>query len=174
MDYFIYLQLPDYLAQWFVHESGGQPCELRRNSAESDIVELFLKRHPEDVPVRPAEYNVAIRIPCYKSRDIRTYNYLPPAARKTLAGCIANRFRIQLWRDLHKLDNNGVQITDLIYAWMESHGIEPEEKNWESIRQIYFRKRKKYAEIRPTSRRESSKPVQSDTNPNKLIQTDTQ
>ena len=39
--YTIYLDLEPYLAQWFIHEQGGEhPVTLTRGSAESDILEL--------------------------------------------------------------------------------------------------------------------------------------
>lgn len=145
-DILIYLELEDYLRDWLVNENGN-PVVVRKNSAESDILETFLTVPPSDaVPDLPAPGKVAIKLPAFKYKDTRSYNYLPCRARIALAHCIKVRFRVQLWEELHTFDNIGGSITDIIYAWMEKHGIELSEKNWETIRQMYFRKRKIYRE----------------------------
>ena len=144
-DILIYLPLKEYLAQWFIHEMGGSTVQFPKRSAESDIIEFFLIPTPEGVvPSTSEPGTVAICLPFYKYKDPRTYNYLPPKAQKALARCIETRFKIQLWQDLHTLHNQACPITDIIYAWMEMHGIELSVKNWETIRQMYFRKRKTY------------------------------
>lgn len=146
--YVVYLKVEPYLAQWFIHEQGGgYPVQLTRGSAESDILEVFLKRQPVGQPVDLGlDANLAIYIPTFKSRDPRIYNFLPPKSKKALAICIYRRFRVQLWEELHRLENVGVPISDLVYAFMEKHGIEDTPQNWETIRQMYFRKRKVYSD----------------------------
>lgn len=146
--YLIYLNLESYLAQWYIHECGcTNPVYLVRGSAESDILELFLSKNSDNITVDTgAESNVSIVIPYFKNKDVRYFNYLPPFGRKALINTIYTRFRVQLWQELHTVDNIGCSITDLVYAWMEKHGIDPNGKNWETIRQMYFRKRKKYIE----------------------------
>lgn len=145
MDYYVYLNLERYLAEWYIHESGGSPVVLKKGSAESDVLECFLQKLPADkMPDTGKESNVTIKIPCFKYKDPRTYNYLPPLAKKALERTIYIRFRVQMWNELYKLDNTECCITDLIYAWMEKHGITPDEKNWENIRQMYLRKRNSY------------------------------
>lgn len=149
MDYFVYLKLENYLAEWYINECGGNPCILKKGSAESDLLELFLQKQPADVPVDLGkEANVVIKIPVFKHHDPRTYNYLPPKAKQALARTIYVRFRVQLWQDLYKLEHTETPITDLIYAWMEAHGISDNEKNWENIRQMYLRKRNNYRKCR--------------------------
>jgi hypothetical protein len=49
-----------------------------------------------------------------------------------------------LWNELSVLFNEDVQISDIIYAFMENHGISDDPKNWETIRQMYLRLRKTY------------------------------
>lgn len=148
MDIYVYLKLEKYLAEWYIHENGGQPVVLKKGCAESDILELFLQKQPQDKPVDLGrEANVSIRIPSYKWKDPRVYNYLPPKAKIALAHTIYTRFRVQLWRDLHRLDNTDAPVTDLIYAWMEAHGIEDDGKAWETIRQHYLRKRNSYRKL---------------------------
>ena len=91
MTYTVFLNLEPYLAQWLQHESGGEyPIKLKRASAEADILECFLKPQPKEegyVPqLRPEEGQVEIVLPCFKRKDIRTYNYLPPRAAILSAG----------------------------------------------------------------------------------------
>ena len=146
-DVLIYLNLEPYLAQWFVNEMGGEPVRLPKRSAEADILEFFLKPTPQGMkPAIKADFPDAISIvlPTFKHKDPTYFNYLPPHAMTALARCIYTRFRVKLWEDLHSLHNADCCITDLIYAWMEHNGIECSEKNWETIRQLYFRKRKIY------------------------------
>lgn len=142
----IYLKLEPYVAQWFVHEMGGEPVQLPKRSSESDIIEYFLKPKPTDAGENLKEAgDIEISIPTYKHKDTSYFNYMPPKAKAALARCITVRFRVQLWQDLHKLHNpEFCCLTELIYAWMEKHGIDCTEQNWEAIRQFYFRKRKIY------------------------------
>ena len=91
MIYTVFLNLEPYLAQWLQHESGGEyPIKLKRGSAEAVILECFLKLQPKEedyVPqLRPEEGQVEIVLPCFKRKDIRTYNYLPPRAAILSAG----------------------------------------------------------------------------------------
>ena len=141
----IHVELEPYLAQWFIHEQGGEvPVKLTRGSAESDILELFLQKQLGPVPRKPMPYETPIYIPSFKHKDVRTYNYLPPRAMLALKKTIRTRFVIELWQDLHKFENIGKRNDELFYAWMEAHGIECTETNWCAISKIYYRKRKVY------------------------------
>lgn len=145
-DICIYLELEGYLRDWLIHKYGN-PVRFIRNSAENDILETFLATpKPDTLPDLPTPNKVAIALPSFKYKDTRTYNYLPPKAKDALSHCIKVNFRVKMWKDLHTLANLDGCITDIIYAWMEQNGIELTEKNWETIRQMYFRKRKIYRE----------------------------
>ena len=144
-EYVIYLILPPYLAQWLRHEHDRIPIEFPKNSMENDIIELGLIRKTVLLNAPgPGENTVAIALPKFKNKDVRKYNYLPVAARRSLQQCIRSRFAVALWKDLHKFGNIGRRKQDLIYAWMEAHGIETSEKNWNTIAKIYMRKRDVY------------------------------
>lgn len=142
----IYLNnVEPYLKQWFIHEQGGDyPVNLGRGSVESDMLFQFLINKKTEEPPIIDERTLAINIPSFKKRDPRTYNHLPPMAKVALHKCIKNRFDVQMWNDLHQFSNLGMQIDDLIYAWMEKHGIELSETNWNAIAKRYQRKRKTY------------------------------
>lgn len=147
------IKLPPYLAEWFVHEHGGeQPVRLIKGSAESNIVQAFVRQRPYDAK-DPDDCNVAVFIPYFKSIDVRTYNYMPPAACEALQSCIYNNFKVDLYAELHKLENCRAEIGLLIKAYMEKHGISGVEgdTNWESVRQSYYRIRKRYNMTRARS-----------------------
>lgn len=145
----VYLNLEPYLAQWLQHEGGGEyPIRLKRGSAESDILECFLTPQPKTegyVPqLAPQEGQVEILLPCFKHKDIRTYNYLPHRAAIVLHACIRNRFNVQLWKDLHTIGNVTKRNDIVISAWMREHGIEDDDRNWNTIAKILQRKRAVY------------------------------
>ena len=142
-DLTIWLDMEPYLRQWFIHEQGGEvPVRLKKGSPDSNIIYTFLqvppKGEPKDVE---RDGTVAIVIPCYKYKNIKYCNYLSPHAREMLHYEIRNRFLVELWEDLHKFGNIGKQKMELIYAWMESHGIEATETNYFAVQKIYQRLR---------------------------------
>ena len=142
----VYLQnVEPYLKQWFIHEHGGEyPVSLVRGSVESNILMLFLENKKADHIEAIDEKTLAIYIPSYKRCDPRNRNFLPERAKVALHKCIKNRFDVQMWQDLHQFNNLGLQIDDIIYAWMEQHGIELSEMNWNAIAKRYQRKRRAY------------------------------
>ena len=141
----LHLQMEPYLVQWLIHEHGTDPVEFPKNSAEYDIFEIYLIRKPPfPLPNKPGEDTVPIAIPYFKSKDVRGKYYLPKSARNSLKRCIRTRFVIQLWSDLFRFGYIGKEKQDLIWAWMETHGIEATETNWNTIAKIYDRKRRAY------------------------------
>mgnify|MGYP000789231164 FL=1 len=142
----LYIPLEDYLAQWFIHEHGGEvPVRLIRGSVESKILEVFLTHWPEDrLPDMAGDGKLAIVIPSFRNRPPEVFNYLPQRALASLLTMIRNRFDIELWNDLHHFGRIGKRQDELIYAWMEKHGIEMTETNWNAIAKRYQRQRNIY------------------------------
>lgn len=141
----IHLQMEPYLAQWLINTHGSDPVVFPKNSAENDILEVNLcKTPPFPIPNEPGEDTVPIAIPYFKYKEVRGKHYLPKSARKELRKCIRSRFVIELWTDLFRFGYIGKKKQDLIWAWMESHGIESTETNWNTIAKIYMRKRNAY------------------------------
>ena len=144
----VYIELEDYLKQWFINEMGGDmPVKLIRGSVESKILEVFLTKRPEDLaPDLGGEDKLPIIIPEFRNRPADVYNHLPKHAVTSLQNIIRHRFDISLWKDLNTFGNIiGNRQDDLIYAWMEKHGIEINEKNWNAIAKRYQRQRMCYA-----------------------------
>ena len=142
----IYLELEPYLKQWFVNDlGGGVPVSLPRGSAESDIIEKWLMKRPLNACPDIARPNLLpVFLPSFKSKDVRTYNYLPAAAHKLLRNCIRNRFLVEMWKDLHDFGYIGIRKQDVIMAWMEQHNIECDDTNFNTVAKIYQRKRDVY------------------------------
>ena len=140
----IFLALEPYLLQWLIHESGQEPpIEIKPRSPEADILQLYLTLPPKEdytPQFEPKEGELEILIPYFRHPDTRKYFYLPKKGMIALKECIKNRFRVQLWKDLHTI---GVLIKrkDIsISEWMEEHGIEETETNWNTIAKILQRK----------------------------------
>ena len=120
---------------------------LKRGSVESNILETFLDKQPDNVPQQTEANNpdaVKVAIPDFKSRDITTYNYLPKYAEELLVAVIRNRFDVELWTSLHKFSSLLKRQDELIFAFMQRHGIVVNEKNWNAIAKRYQRKRRSY------------------------------
>lgn len=142
-DIYFYIELPEYLAQWFIHEHGGSPVKLIKGSAEHDIVDLFLQIRPKDLAPEVLGGNkIPVIVPHFRNRDPLYYNYLPPRAVQALIECIRTRFDVQLWHDLSKFGYVGQRKDNIIFAWMEAHGIS--DCHWEVVAKRYQRKRNAY------------------------------
>ena len=141
----IYIKLETWLAQWVMNEQGGNPIHFNRKSVEHNILEMSLIRLPHGMtPNLPGEDKVPIELPHFRHKDVRVYNYLPKKAQNAIKRCIRNRFVIELWQDLHQFGYIGKRKQDIIYAWMESHGIDATETNFFALQKIYQRKREAY------------------------------
>ena len=155
-DICLYIPLEDYLADWFVNEQGGnRPVRLMRGSIESGLLETFLQTPPEDyVPEVEEEGKLAIIIPSFRHKPPERFFYLPPMAVDAVVTCIRRRFDVCMWQTLHRFSSVFQRQDKLIYAFMEKHGIDPTEKNWNAIAKRYQRKRDIYKRIE--RRRKSS------------------
>lgn len=147
-DFRVYVKLPDYLADWVRHDfwDDDKKCVVfPRNSAERTILELFLTKLPDgEAPVVAADGLTPIEVPTFQGKNPRSWCHLRPSAAQTMVSTIKRRFRKLLWDELHVIRREDVNITDVVYAFLEKYGIEPTEKNWETVRQTYKRLRDVY------------------------------
>ena len=104
---------------------------------------MFLRKRPQDA-TDPENPNIALVIPYYQSRDPFYYNYLGKYGREKLTDAIRNRFQVQLWEELHTFKNALSRQDNTIFAYMEAHGIECNETNWNALAKIYQRQRSVY------------------------------
>lgn len=145
--YTIYLRVPEYLGQWLRHsywdEEGGRVV-FPRGSAPRAVLQTLLRKAPRGYrEERGGEGSVAVEVPTMKGLNAATHNYLSESGRSALLSACKKLFQATLFNELHELFGHDVAITDIIYDFMERHGIEGSEKNWETIRQMYLRLRKK-------------------------------
>lgn len=82
-------------------------------------------------------------VPTFKGINPASRNFLSDSGKTALVSACKRLFRSQMYMELCELFAHDVQITDIIYDFMDKHGIERTETNWESIRQMYLRMRKK-------------------------------
>ena len=148
----LYIKAPDYLRDWLRHDFWNAETgrvEFPRNSQERIVLELFLKKAPADVqPPTAEEGMLRVEVPSTHGKNPATFNYLSPAGETAFLSTIKRRFKKLVWDELHVIRPDEVQITDIVYAFLDKHGIEPTETNWETVRQMYARLRKIY--VRPS------------------------
>lgn len=142
----IYVPMPSYLRQWFVHRHGGQqPVTLRRGSIESKLLQRASTTPPDDYrPALKRADEVAVCLPSSKFHDPRTYSYVSPRGKAALVSLLKDDFDIDVWEFLHDFGRIGHQQKDLIYLFMEQRGIAEDGTTWDAIAKIYQRLRKNY------------------------------
>lgn len=151
---YIYLKVERYLKQYLTHHFGD-PIVLPKDSPEQRILKTLLIKPPHwiDTDIPPEDFftddvfYVRLEIPYSKEKDPRVYSYLVDSAKDILI----ERFDLilinNMWTELLELSIiEDLELTKIIYAWCESHGIQnvEDDKNAETIRQKYYRIRKKY------------------------------
>lgn len=151
---YIYLKVERYMQQYLTHHFGD-PIVLPRDSAEIRILKTLLVKPPvwinTDLP--PDDFGdenifyVRLEIPYSKEKDPRSYNYLVESSKSLIVERLELIFINNLWTELLELTLiPELELTKIIYAWCESHGISnfEDDKNAETIRQKYYRMRRTY------------------------------
>lgn len=144
--YNIYIKVPDYLDQWLRHDfwnQGLKRVEFERGSNCHSILSRFLRRRPADYVEGDVSGLLPVEVPTFKGINPDTHNYLIPEGEKALISAIKRNFKTLVDRELSCFYIRDVVITDIIYAFLAGHGIEPTEKNWETVRQMFKRLRDK-------------------------------
>lgn len=142
----IYIQAPAYLDQWLRHhywDEETQRVVFQRGSAPQAVLYSLLRQPPRGYLEKPDPALLPVEVPTFKGINPATRNYLSEDARAALVSACKKLFRATLYNELHPLFFHDVQITNIIYDFMDRHGIERTETNWETIRQMYARLRKK-------------------------------
>lgn len=145
--YTIYLSLPSYLAEWLRHDAWNpstERVEFERGSNIHSIMSCFLRKRPSghEDPVE-TDGLLPVEVPTFKGLDPDYHNHLTAEGERAVMSALKRNFKSLLDRELSALYSHDVVITDIIYAFMDKHGITPTEKNWETIRQMYKRLRDK-------------------------------
>lgn len=131
----LYFDVEEYLKQWFVFDSGGEyPVRLRKKSPESIFIEVAIrpKREAEESP--KTRGNLEIIIPSFRYKDPEYYNHFPASAIPKFIAILKKRFDLQLWNDMIRVQNMpGLTFKDELQTWMEAHGIEITDTNYEAV-----------------------------------------
>lgn len=144
--YNIYIKVPPYLDQWLRHDFWDpvlSRVEFQRGSNCHAILSCFLRKRPPHYSESATSHLLPVAVPTFKGLNADSHNYLLPAGEKALVSAIKRNFKMMLDSELSRFYKLDVQISDIIYSFMALHGIEPTEKNWETIRQMYKRLRDK-------------------------------
>lgn len=158
-DYQIYIKMPSYLRQWFIHRHGGsEPVRLKNGSIESKIIKLAIVKQPESaIPQHKQEGEVAICIPYSAIRDPRIYNYITETGKKAILENVKNAFDVDCWTYLHDFGNIGRQQKDLIFLFMEQRDIKEDGTCWDAIAKTYQRLRKNYLSTKSRNKKLTKK-----------------
>lgn len=142
----VYIQAPEYLDQWLRHDfwdADTQRIVFPRGSAPRAVLSSLLRKAPRNYMQGDTSGLLPIEVPSFKGINPASFNYLSEAGQSALISTCKKLFRSTLFNELHELFDHDVQITDIIYDFMDRHGIERTERNWETIRQMYARMRRK-------------------------------
>ncbi len=147
----IKIQVPEYLADWCRHEWPAQALKedkavrFPRCSPENELLELYIRRVAKGKELPEEEGNLTIEVPYFKNKPPTQWREVNERTRKMLIHALQVRFKVKLWKDLYRIEKLNAPITDVIYEWMEQNGIQEDAKNWETIRQIYYRQRQRFS-----------------------------
>lgn len=154
-EFLIYLKVPVYVAEWAIHSLGidnDAPegsvkraiIDFPKDSVENRLIKKFLEKTPAGVsPDMKGEHNLGVRIPSYKLKDPRVYNYLNEASKKLLTDSLETLLLQNLWSELGSLENLNCSIKQTIVSWCKMHGISDQYED--TIAQKFYRLRKRYA-----------------------------
>lgn len=144
--YSLYIKAPEYLDQWLRHDFWDEESRrvvFPRGSAPRAVLQSLLRKPPRGYLETPDAALLPVEVPSFKGINAATFNYLSDSGRAALLSACKKLFQATLFNELHELFYHDVQITDILYDFMDRHGIDQTEKNWETIRQMYSRLRKK-------------------------------
>ena len=142
----VYINPPEYLGQWLRHEYWDSETErvvFPRGSAPRAVLAAMLRKAPSRYLPSHGPCSLPVEVPTFKGINPASFNYLSLSGHAALIAACKTLFKSTLFNELHVLFDHDVQITDIIYDFMDRHGIERTERNWETIRQMYLRMRKK-------------------------------
>lgn len=141
----IFVKAPDYLHQWLRHEYWDEATGrvvFPRGSAPRAVLQSLLRPKPRGWAQGDTAGLLRVEVPSFKGINPATFNYLSADGQSALVSACKALFKTQLHLELSPLFEHDVNITDVIYDFMDRHGIDRDPRNWETIRQMYFRMRK--------------------------------
>lgn len=153
--YTIFLNVPEYLDQWCRSEFWNpiaDRVEFPRGSAPRAVMQALLCRPRHTQQTSDNSHSTTpgallpIEVPTFKGINPQSHSHLSEKGKKALVSCLKKYFASVMWQELHPLLSHDIQITEVVYAFLDRHGIEPTPRNWETVRQMYYRMRKRTAQ----------------------------
>jgi len=143
-DYFIYLAVPEFLAN-YVKSLYGNPVELPKDSVESRIIKELLRKMPSnEKPDMGKDSNLMIRIPQYDHPDPRVYNWLSNPGKQILQNSFFELLMKEFYKELLSMDKLECEINLSIYEFMDRHDMPL--SSFDMFQKRFFRYKKKKAE----------------------------
>lgn len=142
-DFLIYINVSPYVAEWAISHLGN-PIEFPKDSVENRLIKKFLDKTPTgESPDTKGDSNLSVKIPFFKLKDPRTYNYMCDEAKELLVESLETLLVHNMWSELGSLENLNCSMKKCIIAWCRKHGIS--EAYEDTIAQKFYRLRKRYA-----------------------------
>ena len=142
----IYITPPRYLEQWLRHEFWDVETSrviLPRGSSAREVLKAALQITPRGYMANESEGTLPVAVPSIKGIDPAKFCFVCDSGKVAVISACKNIFRANFIKELKPLFVLDVPITDVVYNYMDRHGIERTEQNWEAIRQMFYRLRKK-------------------------------
>lgn len=137
------LVLPQWLAQWYVHRTGGQtPVRMPKNSCESLLVQTFAqKKSAAQHPDIAGQGDLELFIPANKAKPPQTYSHISDSLKSLVRKAISDSFDLAITSELVLRRFPGSFKKDVIEQWMRQNGIEITETACLAIEKRYDRRR---------------------------------
>ena len=134
--------MPAYLIDWAVwHWHGkGRTVEPFRGDLVCNYMKMYLTDHVIDVNKMNETLNVLV--PRFRDLDTRRYHYMSERHRTGLKKLIRMMFLHDYMTCMLRQPLTRYPLYEHIERWMNSRKIEYNDKNYESLRKIYFRNAK--------------------------------
>lgn len=148
--YTVFIKFPDYMAQWLRHDYWNEEegrVVFPKGSAPRAVMLTVLRRAPQFYSPVKRDGALPVEVPSAKGLRASEFNYLTPRGMSSLVSACRRMIQMLIFKELSPLFYHEIQITDAVYDFMDKHGIEPSETNWETIRQMYYRIRNKNLRI---------------------------
>lgn len=139
-----YIKLPLYKSDWLTHHFGNPVVFPACSPYNADIKAYLQRKSVAEAPDLLEPGLTAIAIPYSKAKPPQIYNYMGPKGKEVIAEDIDDLFKRALWNDISPMAESPAALNKHIAAWCEMHGIGLD--RIETVRQYYYRIRKKFGE----------------------------
>jgi hypothetical protein len=139
------IYLRPYLVDYFINFYGEHPIKADEKSKLLPMISDFLTCPPARYrPLKPGPNVLTFALPYNKTRDIRSYNYISPENFSKIQSYFYNMFCWHFFEYMDKYCLHGsVPFKSAIINFMDYNEISYDRFQYDSLKRIYFRHRKK-------------------------------